>query len=90
MVCTCSLLNSSITLFCPLLTGGVLVFAANCLIYLNQSTPPYGISFNSIAQTSTRFLLKSQSPDLKLTMDCSQAVMISSDQVLVSLRTGDV
>ena len=40
--------------------GGVLVFAANSLIYLNQSTPPYGVSLNNMTDASTMFPLKIQ------------------------------
>eukprot|EP00058_Branchiostoma_floridae_P027043 XP_002612534.1 hypothetical protein BRAFLDRAFT_58262 [Branchiostoma floridae] len=37
--------------------GGVLVFAVNSLLYLNQSVPPYGVSLNSISDQSTSFPL---------------------------------
>ena len=37
--------------------GGVLVYATNSLLYLNQSTPLYGVSLNSIAEHSTDFPL---------------------------------
>ena len=37
--------------------GGVLVFCCNSLIYLNQSTPPYGVSLNSMTVGSTMFPL---------------------------------
>ena len=37
--------------------GGVLVYATNSLLYLNQSAPPYGVSLNSIAEHSTDFPL---------------------------------
>jgi len=39
--------------------GGVLVMACNSLIYLNQSTPPYGVSLNSMTEGSTMFPLGS-------------------------------
>ncbi|EDV21798.1 uncharacterized protein TRIADDRAFT_59883 [Trichoplax adhaerens] len=35
--------------------GGVLIFAANCLLHLNQSKPPYAESLNSITDESTTF-----------------------------------
>ena len=38
-------------------SGGVLVFAVNSLLYLNQSLPPYGVSLNSITDYSTEFPL---------------------------------
>lgn len=37
--------------------GGTLIMAVNSLIYLNQSIPPYGVSLNSLAETSTNFPL---------------------------------
>ena len=38
-------------------TGGVIVFAVNSLIYMNQSVPPFGVSLNSLTDFSTDFLL---------------------------------
>lgn len=35
--------------------GGVLVFSQNCLIYLNQSIPPYATGLNSMATKATNF-----------------------------------
>lgn len=37
--------------------GGTLIMAVNSLIYLNQSIPPYGVSLNSLADSSTNFPL---------------------------------
>lgn len=37
--------------------GGTLIFAVNSLIYLNQSNPPFGVSLNSLAKTSSNFTL---------------------------------
>lgn len=41
--------------------GGTLIFSMNGLIYLNQSIPPYGVSLNSVAETSTNFPLSNYS-----------------------------
>lgn len=41
--------------------GGTLIFSVNALIYLNQSIPPYGVSVNSITDTSTSFPLSKYS-----------------------------
>lgn len=38
--------------------GGVLVMTQNCLLYLNQSVPPYAIGLNSIAKKATNFPLR--------------------------------
>ncbi len=38
--------------------GGVLVMTQNCLLYLNQSVPPYAIGLNSIARKATNFPLR--------------------------------
>lgn len=37
--------------------GGTLIFSVNSLIYLNQSIPPYGVTLNSISDSSTSFPL---------------------------------
>ncbi len=42
---------------CVLVPGGVLIFAVNSLMYLNQSVPPYGVSLNSLTDFSTEFLV---------------------------------
>lgn len=47
----------------PLITyqiflGGVVVFAVNSLLYLNQSVPPYGVSLNSQTNGTTAFPLR--------------------------------
>jgi len=73
----------------PKPVGGVLVFAVNSLIYLNQSQPPYGVSLNSITNVSTEFLLKVQD-GVKITLDCAQSVFISSDKLVLSLRGGEL
>lgn len=38
--------------------GGVVVFAVNSLLYLNQSVPPYGVSLNSQTNGTTAFPLR--------------------------------
>lgn len=40
--------------------GGVLIFAVNSLIYLNQSVPPYGVALNSLAESTTNFPLSNK------------------------------
>lgn len=38
--------------------GGVVVFAVNSLLYLNQSVPPYGVALNSLTTGTTAFPLR--------------------------------
>ena len=40
------------------LIGGVVVFAVNSLLYLNQSVPPFGVSLNSLTTGTTAFPLR--------------------------------
>ncbi|XP_063236950.1 cleavage and polyadenylation specificity factor subunit 1 [Bacillus rossius redtenbacheri] len=69
--------------------GGTLIVAINSLIYLNQSVPPFGVSLNSIAETSTSFPLKIQE-DVKLTMEGMQAAFICPDKLVMSLKSGEL
>lgn len=69
--------------------GGVLVMAVNSLIYLNQSVPPYGVGLNAITRTNTEFLLKPQE-GIKTSLDCAQACFISEDQLVISLKSGEL
>ena len=62
---------------------------ANCLLYLNQSTPTLGVSLNSLTETTTAFPLRHQSP-LPLSLDCSQAAVLSEDQAVVLLKGGEI
>lgn len=42
---------------CPF-PGGVVVFAVNSLLYLNQSVPPYGVALNGLTTGTTAFPLR--------------------------------
>uniref|UniRef100_A0A8C1TTG8 Cleavage and polyadenylation specificity factor subunit 1 n=1 Tax=Cyprinus carpio TaxID=7962 RepID=A0A8C1TTG8_CYPCA len=66
--------------------GGVVVFAVNSLLYLNQSVPPFGVSLNS--QTNDRF--HPPNNDFTITLDCSQASFITSDKMVISLKGGEI
>uniref|UniRef100_H2YEY3 Cleavage/polyadenylation specificity factor A subunit C-terminal domain-containing protein n=1 Tax=Ciona savignyi TaxID=51511 RepID=H2YEY3_CIOSA len=69
--------------------GGVLIFAVNSLLYLNQSVPPYGTSLNSTTENSTSFPLKPQE-SVCMRLDCSCAVFISPESMVISLSNGDL
>ncbi|XP_053718091.1 cleavage and polyadenylation specificity factor subunit 1 [Synchiropus splendidus] len=69
--------------------GGVVVFAVNSLLYLNQSVPPYGVSLNSQTSGTTAFPLNVQE-DVKITLDCSQADFIAYDKMVISLKGGEI
>ncbi|XP_051519107.1 cleavage and polyadenylation specificity factor subunit 1 [Myxocyprinus asiaticus] len=69
--------------------GGVVVFAVNSLLYLNQSVPPFGVSLNSLTNGTTAFPLRSQD-EVKITLDCSQAAFITSDKMVISLKGGEI
>lgn len=69
--------------------GGTLILAVNSLIYLNQSIPPYGVSLNSIAETSSNFPLKPQE-DIKITLDCVQVAFLEEDTLVLSLKGGEL
>ncbi|XP_051526250.1 cleavage and polyadenylation specificity factor subunit 1-like [Myxocyprinus asiaticus] len=69
--------------------GGVVVFAVNSLLYLNQSVPPFGVSLNSQTNGTTAFPMKPQE-EVKITLDCSQATFITSDKMVISLKGGEI
>lgn len=69
--------------------GGVLIFANNCLIHLNQGLPPFGVSLNGFTEGNTSFLLRNQD-DIKISLDCSKACFISNDKLVISLRSGEL
>uniref|UniRef100_A0A2K6AD29 Cleavage and polyadenylation specificity factor subunit 1 n=1 Tax=Mandrillus leucophaeus TaxID=9568 RepID=A0A2K6AD29_MANLE len=60
--------------------GGVVVFAVNSLLYLNQSVPPYGVALNSLTTGTTAFPLRTQE-GVRITLDCAQATFISYDKM---------
>ncbi|KAL2080282.1 hypothetical protein ACEWY4_024075 [Coilia grayii] len=69
--------------------GGVVVFAVNSLLYLNQSVPPYGVSLNSQTNGTTAFPLKVQE-EVRISLDCSQATFIGTDKMVISLKGGEI
>ncbi|TKS88975.1 Cleavage and polyadenylation specificity factor subunit 1 [Collichthys lucidus] len=69
--------------------GGVVVFAVNSLLYLNQSVPPYGVSLNSQTNGTTAFPLRVQD-EVRITLDCSQSDFIAYDKMVISLKGGEI
>uniref|UniRef100_A0A3Q2QV95 Cleavage and polyadenylation specificity factor subunit 1 n=1 Tax=Fundulus heteroclitus TaxID=8078 RepID=A0A3Q2QV95_FUNHE len=69
--------------------GGVVVFAVNSLLYLNQSVPPYGVSLNSLTNGTTSFPLRVQE-EVRITLDCSQSDFIAYDKMVISLKGGEI
>ncbi|XP_077446808.1 cleavage and polyadenylation specificity factor subunit 1 [Stigmatopora argus] len=69
--------------------GGVVVFAVNSLLYLNQSVPPYGVSLNSQTNGTTAFPLRVQE-ELRITLDCAQSDFIAHDKMVISLKGGEI
>ncbi|XP_073185980.1 cleavage and polyadenylation specificity factor subunit 1 isoform X2 [Lepidochelys kempii] len=69
--------------------GGVVIFAVNSLLYLNQSVPPYGVSLNCLTTGTTVFPLRIQD-GVKVTLDCAQAAFISYDKMVISLKGGEI
>nr|XP_021544417.1 cleavage and polyadenylation specificity factor subunit 1 [Neomonachus schauinslandi] len=69
--------------------GGVVVFAVNSLLYLNQSVPPYGVALNGLTTGTTAFPLRTQE-GVRITLDCAQAAFISYDKMVISLKGGEI
>ena len=77
--------------------GGLLVVGCNELIYLNQSVPPFGMSFNTFSKDGSSFPLheaRSETGDkidyINISLDLSQAVFLSHNRILFILKDGDV
>ncbi|XP_046387222.1 cleavage and polyadenylation specificity factor subunit 1 isoform X1 [Ischnura elegans] len=69
--------------------GGTLVLAANALLYLNQSVPPYAVSLNSVADSSSNFPLKVQE-GVRITLEGAQTSFLSHDRLVLSLKGGEL
>ncbi|KAL3859426.1 hypothetical protein ACJMK2_009649 [Sinanodonta woodiana] len=69
--------------------GGILIFAVNYLLYLNQSVPPYGVSLNSIGDVSTSFPIRVQE-GIRISLDAVRAAFITYDKLVLSLKGGEL
>lgn len=88
------------------LLGGALVFAVNSLHYLNQSYPSVDVSLNSITDITTNvplsknmqysnavcvcYCLLEKQPGVVVTLDGCNGLFLSHDQLLVSLKGGEM
>nr|CAD2194499.1 unnamed protein product [Meloidogyne enterolobii] len=72
--------------------GGICLFGANEIVYLNQSVPPRGISLNSCSEEFIRFPLSTQQQNLKLVLEgCAvERVSNSPNDVFVVLSNGEL
>jgi cleavage and polyadenylation specificity factor subunit 1 len=70
--------------------GGMLLLGANSILYLNQSSPTLGISLNSVSDVSTNFPLRNPAGSVAITMDCSHSAFIAPEQLVVSLKGGEI
>uniref|UniRef100_A0A8D2QVJ2 Cleavage and polyadenylation specificity factor subunit 1 n=1 Tax=Zosterops lateralis melanops TaxID=1220523 RepID=A0A8D2QVJ2_ZOSLA len=82
-------LTMTLTVTMTLSPGGVVIFAVNSLLYLNQSVPPYGVALNSLTCGTTVFPLRVQE-GVRMTLDCAQATFISYDKMVISLKGGEI
>lgn len=74
----------------PAPIGGILIFAVNSLIYINQSVPSYAVSLNSLATRTSSYPFKTDLEYTKITLDSSNAVFIAQDRLCVSLKGGEL
>lgn len=71
--------------------GGVLVFGANCLLRLNQATPPFGVSVNSHAHHwPASFPLREQPDCDAIVLDRSVKVLLDPSHILLALADGKI
>ena len=75
----------------PKPVGGTLVFAVNSLFYLNQGIPIYGVSLNSTGDKDvTTDILIRPLEGVKLSLDCAVAEFLTQDQLVISLKGGEL
>ena len=75
----------------PKPVGGTLVFAVNSLFYLNQGIPIYGVSLNATGDkdVATDILIRPLE-GAKVSLDCAVAEFLSPDQLVISLKGGEL
>uniref|UniRef100_A0A183S8P4 MMS1_N domain-containing protein n=1 Tax=Schistocephalus solidus TaxID=70667 RepID=A0A183S8P4_SCHSO len=73
----------------PMPVGGVLIIAANSIIYLKQTLPSCGLPLNCYSLLSTDFPLRQEVPACgPLSLDGCCASLLNPTQVLISARGG--
>ncbi|KAG0331722.1 Cleavage and polyadenylation specificity factor subunit 1 [Podila humilis] len=70
--------------------GGILVVSANALIYLDQSSTGFGVAVNAYASRVTDFPLETNMQHLDIALEGSEHVFLAPDQILFTLRSGDM
>merc|ERR1719239_53629 len=75
----------------PKPVGGTLVFAVNSLFYLNQGIPIYGVSLNATGDKDvTTDILIRPLEGVKISLDCAVADFLSPEQMVISLKGGEL
>lgn len=72
----------------PLPVGGVCLFGANEIIYLNQSVPPCGLTLNSCADEYTKFPIN-DAKHFQITLDGCVVALENLNTIFLVLRSGD-
>ncbi|KAG0368622.1 CPSF A subunit region-domain-containing protein [Gamsiella multidivaricata] len=73
----------------PKPVGGLLVVSANALIHLDQGSTGMGVGVNGYAPMVTEFPLQNQH-HFDIALEGSQHVFLAPDQILFTLRNGDM
>ena len=69
--------------------GGMLIFAVNSLIYINQSVPAYAVALNSMARATSAYPFKSME-HIKCALDMSTATFVEPSRLIMSLKGGEL
>ncbi|KAK3813996.1 MAG: CPSF A subunit region-domain-containing protein [Benniella sp.] len=73
----------------PKPVGGLLVVSANAFIHLDQGSAGMGVAVNGYAPLATDFPLQNQS-HFDIALEGSEHVFLAPDQILFTLRNGDM
>nr|CAG8506381.1 12436_t:CDS:10 [Entrophospora candida] len=70
--------------------GGILIITANALIHVIKNSPGIGVSVNGYASSTTDFPLDSSFEHLGITLEGCKHVFLTTDEILLALRNGDL